>query len=413
MIRLSNLRLEHNAPFKYGKPQCRIICDMEANFTDVKQFWFSVDDEHGNWLTDDVFDAFLVTMIYPAMYYGEDIEIRGNVSKEIWHNTMHYVQGVMKAYDPSFHNISINVQGFSDAIKAKRLRIGTGFSGGIDSFSTLMDNFFNTNDTDYKIDTLFFFHVGQYGNVKKAATWERAYNRFEITKAFAKEIDVDAVMMSTNMFDFYIPRWEYDAGVICRVASILAFQKILKRYYISNAITYRDYVTNNYTKSNGGTLAETSDPIILQLLSPSNLDILLDGAQYTRTEKTKNIADLPLAQKHLNVCVNSSDEHVKATNCGYCSKCLRTMMALDSIDALQKFSKVFDLSQWKKYSFGYKCEQVFRYKYDSFAQDNVDFARKHRKYLPNKFVATIVVCYLKAKSLPSRVIRKLKKMGNG
>ena len=405
--------MEHNVPFKYGKPQSRIVCDMEADFTDVKQFWFSVDDEYGTWLTDDVFDAFLVTMIYPAMYYGEDIEICGNVSKRIWHNTMHYVQGIIKAYDPSFHNIAINVQGFSDAAKAEHLHIGTGFSGGIDSFSTLMDNFFNTDDSDYKIDTLFFFHVGQYGNVRKHSTWERAHNRFGITKDFAKEIGVNAVMMNTNMFDFYISAWEFYAGVICRIASVLVFQKVLKRYYISNAVTYRDYVTNNFTRSNGGTLAEASDPIIMPLLLPSQLDILLDGAQHTRTEKTANIADLPLAQKHLNVCVNSSDEHVEATNCGYCSKCLRTMMALDSIDSLQKFGKVFDLSQWKKYSFSYKCEQVFKYKYDSFAQDNVDFARKHGKHLPDKLTATIVVCCLKIKALPGRVIRKLKRTANG
>ena len=89
------------------------------------------------------------------------------------------------------------------------------------------------------------------------------------------------------------------------------------------------------------------------------------------------------------------------------------MMALDSIDSLQKFGKVFDLSQWKKYSFSYKCEQVFKYKYDSFAQDNVDFARKHGKHLPDKLTATIVVCCLKIKALPGRVIRKLKRMANG
>ena len=353
----------------------------------------------------------LVT-IYPAMYYGEDIEICGNVSKRIWHNTMHYVQGIIKAYAPSFHNITINVQGFSDAAKAEHLHIGTGFSGGIDSFSTLMDNFFNTDDSDYKIDTLFFFHVGQYGNVRKHSTWERAHNRFGITKDFAKEIGADAVMMSTNMFDFYIPHWEYDAGVICRIASVLVFQKALKRYYISNTVTYRELskldFTNHYID-----MAEISDPIIMPLLSPTGLDILCDGAQHTRTEKTANIADLPLAQKHLNVCVNSSDEHVEATNCGHCSKCLRTMMALDSINALQKFSRVFDLSQWEKYSYRYKCEQVFRYKYDSFAQDNVDFARKHGKHLPNKLIATIVVCCLKIKALPGRVIRKLKRMANG
>lgn len=413
MIRLSNLHLENDVPFTYGKPQARIVCDMEAGFTDVKQFWFSVDDEYGDWLTCDVYDAFLVAMLYPAMFYGEDIEISGNVSKRIFHNAQHYVLGLMKAYNPSFHKITIRVQGSSNAIKAKCLHVGTGFSGGIDSFSTLSDNFFNTDDPDYKIDTLFFFHVGQYGNVKKSITWERANNRFGITRNFANEIGVGAVMMSTNLFDFYRPEWEYWAGVICRISSVLVFQKVLKRYYISNAVTYTDFAKNDFTYSNKGTLAETTDPVIMPLLSPDGLEILCDGAQYTRTEKTANIASLPFAQKHLNVCVNSSDEHIEATNCSHCPKCLRTMMALEAADALEKFSGVFDLALWKKHSFRYKCEQVFKYKKDSFAQDNVDFARKHGKRLPSKLTAILFVCVFRLKILLGKIARKLKRMANG
>ena len=120
-----------------------------------------------------------------------------------------------------------------------------------------------------------------------------------------------------------------------------------------------------------------------------------------------------MAQKHLNVCVNSEDDHIDATNCGYCSKCLRTLMALESANALQKFSGVFDLQQWKKHSFQYKCEQVFKYKENSFAQDNVDFARKQGKRLPNVLVATIVVRSLWLKALPGRVIRKIRRTING
>lgn len=411
-MKISNLHLEKAVPFKYGNPQTRIVCDMEAGFTKVNQFWFSVDDKYGDWLTDDVYDAFLVALLYPAMYYGEDVEIRGNVSKRLWHNIMHYVQGIILAYDNSFHKIDIKVSGFSDAAKMDHLHVGTGFSGGIDSFSTLNDNFFYTDDEDYKIDVLFFFHVGQYGDVKKANTWERANNRFRITTNFANEIGVKAVMMSTNMFDFYLSRWEYDAGVICRISSVLAFQKILKRYYISNAVTYKELAEMDLLNHHVD-MAEMSDPIIMPLLSPNGLDILCDGAQYTRTDKTFNIIDLSLAQKYLNVCVSSSDAHVAATNCGLCTKCQRTLMALESSDALEKFKDVFNLSLWHKYAFRYKCEQVIKYKNDTFARDNVDFARSRGKYLPNKFTAYAVTFFFKVINLSKRVIRKIRKIING
>ena len=78
--------------------------------------------------------------------------------------------------------VPIKVKGFADAKKMDTLHVGTGFSGGVDSFSTLADNFFGEEDPEYKIDTLFFFHVGQYGNVKNPLSWERANNRFSITR---------------------------------------------------------------------------------------------------------------------------------------------------------------------------------------------------------------------------------------
>lgn len=129
-MRVSNLRLEHNVPFKYGKLQSRIICDLDANFTNVKEFWFSVEERNSNWLTPDVYDAFLVALLYPAMCYGEDIIVEGNVTKNIYHNLIHYVNGLVKVYEPSFHDIQIKVNGFAKAKKAEVLHVGTGFSGG-------------------------------------------------------------------------------------------------------------------------------------------------------------------------------------------------------------------------------------------------------------------------------------------
>lgn len=74
--------------------------------------------------------------------------------------------------------------------------------------------------------------------MKNPRTWERANNRFEITRSFANTIGTRAIMMNTNLFDFYLPDWEYKAGVLNRITSVLAFQKSLKRYYISNTYTY-------------------------------------------------------------------------------------------------------------------------------------------------------------------------------
>lgn len=155
-MKLSNLRLERKNKFENGQSVC-LICDVECNFSRTKELYFSVDDKYADWLTDDVYDAFLVAAIYPAMYYNEPIEISGVVSKKNYHNVVNYVMAIVKDFAPSFHKVPIIVEGFKNASKNEKLHIGTGFSGGVDSFSTLQDRFFDTDDLDYKIDTLFFF----------------------------------------------------------------------------------------------------------------------------------------------------------------------------------------------------------------------------------------------------------------
>lgn len=400
-MKISNLRIERKNGLSY------LVMDVECKFSSENKLWFSVPSEFEDMLTSDVCDAFLVASIFPAMYYNEPIEVEGLVCKELYHNIVNYVMAIVKDFAPAFHQVGVKVGGFGKAEKAEHLHVGTGFSGGIDSFSTLADRFENTDDPDYKIDTLFFFHVGQYGNVNNPLTWERANNRFGITRDFASEIGVTALMMNTNLFDFYLPEWEYKAGVLNRIASVLVFQKSLKRYYISNTYTYGEMIDLAHDRV---FLEEFADPYIMPLLSPDGLKIVCDGAQYRRTTKTLRIADNALAQRHLNVCVNSSDAHTGAMNCGHCSKCLRTMMTLDSLDELEKFRRVFNLKDWQKQAFGYKCLQICLYKKDGFARDNVDFARERGKWLPPVVVAWCYVYAGKLFALPRRVWRRLKKM---
>ena len=76
MIRVSHIRKEHLPESQ----EFRLVCDIDCPFSQSKQLWFSVPEQYGDWLTDDVYDAFMVAMLYPAMYYNEEIEIEGCVS---------------------------------------------------------------------------------------------------------------------------------------------------------------------------------------------------------------------------------------------------------------------------------------------------------------------------------------------
>ena len=101
---------------------------------------------------------------------------------------------------------------------------------------------------------------------------------------------------------------------------MFGFSEITKEVLYCNTYTYGEMIDLARDRV---FLEEFADPYIMPLLSPENLEIVCDGAQYKRSEKTQRIVNNKLAQTHLNVCVNSSNEHVSATNCGICTKCLR------------------------------------------------------------------------------------------
>ena len=94
-------------------------------------------------------------------------------------------------------------------------------------------------------------------------------------------------------------------------------------------------------------------------------------------------------------------------------------MTLESMDALDRFAGVFDLSVYKKHSFAYKCLQRVEYHHDAFAKENVDFAVFNHKPVPPRFFAYLVCMPTLAKRaakklLGEKTVRRLKeKLKNG
>lgn len=373
-MKLSNLRIERDADVT------RLVCDCSCGFSQSKKLWFSVQPEFSDWLTDDVYDAFFVAALYPAMFYNEDIEIEGNVSKKLYFNIIHYVENIVHSYREYMHYINIHVKGFA---KAKKIasRVGTGFSAGVDSFSTVYDHYELEDDPDYKINTFFFFNVGSHGGGgdKARALFNK---RYEMLKSFPESVRIPYVKMDSNLFEsIYQNKWEFDAGVLLRITAILVFQRVIRRYYLSNAHAYSVMMNTKIDRLQSD-MSSLVDPYINPLLSPDECDIICDGAQYTRSEKTERICNYKPVYKYLNVCVNMWGDYSSVKNCSCCSKCLRTLAALDSLGVLEKFGSVFDLEKYAQNKGEYDYWLVYHYDDDAYARDNVDLAKKHGRKMP-------------------------------
>lgn len=396
-MNLSNLRIDRREGMSF------LTCDMEAEFTNVKSIWFSVPTDHEMYLTNDVYDAFLVAALYPAMYYKEDITIDGKVSPKLYFNITRYIPSIVKAYRKEMEQVAVTVKGYAKAQQIE-LGVGTGFSAGVDSFSTFVDHFVDENEPEYRISSLFFFNVGSHGGGGEKAR-QKFITRYNLLKGFPASVKLPYIPIDSNLFDFYLPKWEYDAGVFCRASAILALQKCIAKYFLSSSDSYSELM---YTSFNPmiTDLAEQADVFLNAMLSTERIEIITDGAQYTRTQKTELIVKYPPVQEYLNVCVDHWTNQTTATNCGVCSKCLRTMMALESLGVIDKFDHVFDIESYKKIAYRYKCQLRLDYKKSVFNKDNVDFAISRGIRIPSYLEAWLYLLPSISKSLAKRAVKK-------
>ncbi len=374
MIRVSNLRKESLSQTK----ECRIVCDIECTFSKAEQLWVSVPAEYGDWLTEDVYDAFMIAMLYPAMFYKENLVIDGQVSEKLYDYVTKYVQRCEQAYiGKSLSIIEIQVAGFKEAIKTNNI-IGAGFTAGIDAFTTLYDRYILEEKENFKLSALFFFNVGTHGGGGEKAR-KKFLARYNYLLPLAQEVGLPFIPMDSNLFDFYKFEWEYDAGVLCRTFGILSFEKVLKKYYIAY-----DYSFWEIVHMSSADYASITDMTNYHLLGTESLEIIIDGTQYRRSEKIEKLLQYPPFMRYVNVCVGNIES---ANNCSLCHKCMRTQLTLDILNRLEDFGNVFNLEKFRKNCFSYKCQTVVQRKTDIYALDNCELAKRMRYPMPPYIVA--------------------------
>lgn len=397
-MKLSNLRIEHR------EGMAHLTCDMDAKFTEVKEIWFAVHDGYTDWLNTEVYDSFLVAALYPAMFYGEDIEVEGKVSKRLFFNIKNYVQDIVRTFHPEFRFATITVEGYA-CVNQDGKNVGTGFSAGVDSFSTIYDHYERETDESYKISSLFFFNVGSHGGGGEIAR-QRFFNRYNYLKSFPESQGLPYIGVDSNLFDFYLKAWEYQAGAFLRASAILLFQRKVSKYYASGSNSYWELMYFPFPHQTEYMEVTFYDVYVNTLLSTDCTEIIDDGCKYNRTQKTELIADYAPAHKYLNVCVHHTDDYLSAHNCSLCHKCKRTLLALESLRKMEAFSEVFDINKYKRLSYRYKCECRLLYKTDEYAKDNVDFAIAHGNRIPSFLEAYLYLLPARTMNITRRVAGK-------
>ena len=376
MIELSGLRR-----YETDRGVARLEADIK--FVDIDAelpadtLYFEIDANYAAMLVNDTYDPFMLPALYLAMYNKTDLRIHGNVSKRLYKNLMWYAQKILCDFSNKLAPVTITVDGFAPTRITGTL-IGTGMSCGVDSLSTVYDRYVHEDDSDYKINALFFFNCGSNGVAEKDFIEDFAQTRCQRAMKVASELGLPLVPLDTNLHKFHRDEYGETFFYLSTYACILAMQNVIRRYYMGNGCSYYEIKATD-TLYKHYALAGYCESFFVPLLQTERTEIIIDGCQYKRVEKIKKIADWDIAREYLNVCHIYSKN---SSNCGLCGKCLRTLLPLEIMGKLDNFAHLFNVENYRANVLNFMAHCVADIDQSVFYREILDLAEEYNFPMP-------------------------------
>jgi len=286
------------------------------------KLWFRASDS----VLEANTSAFLAAVLLPCMELGLDCTIDGVVSARLL-QSVEKIQDTFCKWEPRFHRIRVTGTGGTastvPADSAGQRGTASFFSGGIDSLYTLSEH-------RSEIDSLILIHgfdVDLDDHVLRKQVSDKL-------REFASETGKELIEVETNVGVFlrkYVG-WSFGHGPALAAVGHLLTPR-LRRIFIPATHTLADHV------------AWGSHPLVDPLWSSEALEFVHDGSDVTRVHKTETVAGWPAAMDCLRVCWKN---YGGVYNCGRCEKCLRTMVTLQMLGALESqtaFAEPLDLNR--------------------------------------------------------------------
>ncbi len=357
-------------PTKVTKDEGRAILESVIEYSGKQEkLWYSVDKKYGRYLTTEKLDGFLVGVLPLAMQLGDDITVKGAVSEKLYHNLTNYYMNIIRLAIPSLKPIKIIPDSIDDGKQYNcEGAVGTGFTAGIDSFSTVLQ-YLLAEDVlpNYRITHFIFNNIGSHGDEKTPARARAVFNsRYELIRGLPEELGIDLIKVDSNLNEFY-SEFYTETYQSRHLSCPLLLQKLFSKYYLSSDFRYQDSFIGPTDD-----IAHTN-PSAVHLLSTETLEFISSGSQYSRIEKMKQLAAKNVMNHWLNVCVAHQGD---GRNCSICYKCCRTLLTLELLGVIDNFGEVFDLYKWKKVRNRYIIIDVLSNK----SKDDDAFTQEIREY---------------------------------
>lgn len=288
-----------------------------------ENIWYRVAEKYAPFLGVQS-DVFLVACILGAMYYGEDVWVRGPVSPRLAYHLDEYQHVMELRSHGEVKQVSIHYDKLSP-LSAHPKGVGTTFSGGVDSLFTVWSHLSHKQpDPGHQLTHGVFVRGFDIMPSEK----EKYDHHFERFHSKAAEVGVEVVELETNFLSMTHQRLELPNFFGPLIVSCgLALPNLFQRFYTPSSWDHRALMRKAYS----------SDPLVDGFLSTDTMEIVHHGSTHRRIEKIIAISDWELAQDLMWVCLDAkSVEH--PWNCSRCEKCVRTMIPLYGLGKLEKFT---------------------------------------------------------------------------
>ncbi len=235
------------------------------------------------------------------------------------------ISSIKKAYEKMLPNIE-----FKGRIHAKEIKENsfnsegntiTFFSGGVDSFSTLINNL-DMKPTLVTIcgGDIDFDNEKEWNNVKAYAS--QIGNKFNLKNLFIKSslrAFIDNTELEKQFNDKLKDNWwhavQHGIGMISLVAPYCYKHKVSRVLFPS---TYTENEKN---------IVCASRPEIDESLKFASTSVSYDGKEFNRQQKVNNICNY-IKKTNTNFIIRVCYRSLKGDNCCNCEKCYRTIMSL-------------------------------------------------------------------------------------
>jgi hypothetical protein len=289
-----------------------------------ERLWFRFPERCEKYITDRG-DGFLMCMLIPAMYYGEDIQVRAEVSPKLLYNLKEYQYLYTSTYPLTHVDIRCeSMKAFEPEIPPEAVLFT--YSGGVDSTYALWSHLpQNQPVTSMRVTHGLLLQGFNDFDIplENPAYFDFVHKKF--TRLF-ESLDLSLLYAKTNIHRFGKFRIDWDmahSAILAGIVHLLA--GLVKTYIKPDDGGYH----HRHVQYIGGES--------VHLLSTETLETIYFSRIPGREEKLKALAGWEPAHTHLRVCLNWQKQPDQL-NCSWCRKCLLNMIFLELIGEYKKFT---------------------------------------------------------------------------